>query len=180
MSATRRVLLVSGSLRVLSTNSAAVRTAAQLVPDDATAVVYGGMHELPHFNPDDDQVPLPTAVAALRDEIHAADAIVFCVPEYAGALPGSFKNLLDWTIGDDEPGSIAGKPVAWLNVAPRGAVNAHESLRKVLGYASAKIVETACVHVPVTGSQIGDDGLVGDGSVRDGIAAALKALIAEC
>lgn len=25
---------------------------------------------------------------------------MFCTPEYAGALPGSFTNLLDWTVGD--------------------------------------------------------------------------------
>ena len=54
--------------------------------------------------------------------------MLFSTPEYAGALPGSFKNLLDWTVGDDQPGSMNGKPVAWVNVSPRGAEHAHESL----------------------------------------------------
>jgi hypothetical protein len=54
----------------------------------------------------------------------------------AGELPGSFENLLDWTIGDDQPGLIYQKHVAWFNVFAHGAVNAHESLRKVLGYAA--------------------------------------------
>ena len=35
------------------------------------------------------------AVAGLRAAIGAAGALLFCTPEYAGALPGSFKNLLD-------------------------------------------------------------------------------------
>jgi chromate reductase len=72
-------------------------------------------------------------VAHLQDEIRGAAAILFSTAEYAGALPGSFKNLLDWTVGDDQPGSIHAKPVAQLNVAARGAPNAHESLAKVLG-----------------------------------------------
>jgi NAD(P)H-dependent FMN reductase len=41
-------------------------------------------------------------VADLRRQIEAADAVVFCTSEYAGALPGSFKNLLDWTVGGGE------------------------------------------------------------------------------
>lgn len=51
-------------------------------------------------------VSLDDVVADLRAEIHRSDAVVVSSPEYAGALPGSFKNLLDWTIGDDQPGSM--------------------------------------------------------------------------
>ena len=52
--------------------------------------------------------------ADLRQEIAAADAVLFCTPEYAGTLPGSFKNLLDWTVGG---GEIYGKPAVWINPA---------------------------------------------------------------
>jgi len=48
-------------------------------------------------------------VVKLRRQIAASDAVLFCTPEYAGALPGRFKNLLDWTVGG---GEIYGKPVA--------------------------------------------------------------------
>src|SRR6478752_6895194 len=137
-----RVLLVCGSLRSASTNSAAVRTAMAVAPPGIRAVLYDGLRALPPFDPDD-EAELPLEVIDLRTQIHAADAIVFCTPEYAGALPGAFKNLLDWTIGDDQPGSIYEKPVAWINASPRGAVHAHESLRLVLGYAHARIVESA-------------------------------------
>ena len=110
-------------------------------------MLYEGVSGLPHFNPDDDSDPLPGAVADLRSQIRTADAVLLSTPEYAGALPGSFKNLLDWTIGDDQPGSIYQKPVAWVNVSAHGAVNAHESLRKVLRYATAEIIEEACAEV---------------------------------
>lgn len=84
---------------------------------------------------------LPSAVAELRSLIHAADAMIFWTPEYAGAMPGSW--FVQEPLGLDRrgrpPRSIHEKPVAWINTSPRGAVNAHDSLRKVLGYASATV-----------------------------------------
>jgi NAD(P)H-dependent FMN reductase len=99
-----QILLVSGSLRAASTNSALLRTAAAVAPPGVSATVYEGMDGLPHFNPDDDAegIEVPAAVAALRAQLEAADAVLFSPPEYAGALPGSFKNLLEWTVGGDD------------------------------------------------------------------------------
>jgi len=130
----------------------------------------------PYFNPDDDVDPLHPAVAALRNQIRTSDALLFSTPEYAGALPGSFKDMLDWTIGDDEAGSIYDKPVAWINASPLGAVHAHESLRLVLGYAKAVVVGAACAHVPVTAAMVGDDGLTSVPAIRAEIASALPEL----
>jgi len=171
-----RILLISGSLRKQSTNGAVLRTAQQVAPAGVTTTRFDGLGDLPHFNPDDDDAPLHPAVSALRASIRSADALLFSTPEYAGALPGSFKNLLDWTIGDDQPGSIYEKPVAWINASPRGAVDAHESLRKVLGYAGAHIVEPACAHIPVTAADTTDGGAIEDPAIRDRIAACLSRL----
>jgi NAD(P)H-dependent FMN reductase len=176
--ATPVVLLVSGSLRRSSTNTAALRTAGAEAAPDVRTELYEGLGALPHFNPDDDVAPLHPAVAALRDSIRSADAVLFSTPEYAGALPGSFKNLLDWTVGDDRPGSIYRKPVAWINASARGAADAHDSLRRVLGYVGATIVEAACAHVPVTGAMLDGDGMVTDPEVRDDLARAVRALVA--
>ncbi|MBO0848920.1 MAG: NAD(P)H-dependent oxidoreductase [Pseudonocardia sp.] len=171
-----RVLLVSGSLRTGSTNTAMLRTAQAIAPAGVEAVLYGGVGTLPHFNPDHDGDALPAAAAALREQIRASDAVLFSVPEYAGSLPGSLKNLLDWSIGDDKPGSIYEKPVAWINASPRGAAGAHEQLRQVLGYAHATIIEAACAHIPVTGELVDDDALIADPTVRGRIATVLSSL----
>ena len=176
MTPTCRLLLVSGSLRSRSTSTAVLRTASVVAPRWIDALVYGQLGDLPHFNPDDEVAPLHPAVAGLRDHIRGAGAVLFSTPEYAGALPGSFKNLLDWTIGDDRAGSIYEKPVAWINPSPRGAAAAHESLRTVLGYAHATIVKEACAAIPVTAGMLGMDGLVADLDVRDQIAVSLRAL----
>ena len=171
-----RVLLVSGSLRARSTSTALLRTAEVVAPPAVVTTRYHGLGALPHFNQDDDRDPLPPTVAELRAAVHAADAVVFSTPEYAGALPGSFKNLLDWLIGDAEAASIYEKPVAWINASPRGAPNAHAELRTVLGFAHATIVEDACAHVAITESMLDADGIVTDPDARAAIAEALSAL----
>jgi NAD(P)H-dependent FMN reductase len=175
----RQLLLVSGSLRSGSTNTALLRTALGLAPPGVTAVFYEGLTSLPYFNPEDDHPPLHPEVARLREAVRAADAILFCTPEYAGALPGVLKNLLEWTIGDDQPGSIYGKPAAWVNVSssPTGAADAHESLRKVLGYAHARIVEDACAAIPVTRADV-RDAQVDDPGIRGAVTRVLAALVA--
>src|SRR6266511_6135347 len=135
------LLLVSGSTREGSTNGAALKTLQALAADRGSeATLYKGMTGLPHFNPDDDADALDPGVVELRAAIDGADAVVFSTPEYAGALPGSFKNLLDWTVGG---GEIYGKAVAWINASssPTGAAHAHASLATVLGYLSVDLVD---------------------------------------
>ena len=155
-----------------------LKTARVVAPDSIEVVVYDGVGGLPHFDPDDDVVPLPPTVAALRNEVRAADALLLSTPEYAGALPGSFKNALDWLIGDGEAGSIYEKPVAWINASPRSATAAHESLRTVLGFAHATIVDAACAEIPVTAALIGTDGTITDPATRLRIADTLTVLVA--
>jgi chromate reductase, NAD(P)H dehydrogenase (quinone) len=171
-----RILLVSGSTRSGSTNTALLRTARDARPDGVEAELYEGLATLPHFNPDDDADPLPAPVAELRHRIAAADAVLFCTPEYAGALPGSFKNLLDWTVGGPE---MYGKPVAWVNASasPTRAAKAHESLETVLRTIHADVVLEACRHVAVSRDRL-VDGLVADPDVRAGIADVLRVLAA--
>jgi len=170
-----KLLLVSGSTRSESTNTAALRTIQAVAPPGVSANLYEGMVDLPAFNPDHDYEPLHSAVAELRQAISQSDAIVFCTPEYAGALPGSFKNLLDWTVGG---GEIYGKPVAWINVAAEGrGANAEASLATVLGYVGAAVIEQGCIHIPVPRGAIGPDRTVADMNVRRRMTAILKTVV---
>lgn len=166
---------VCGSLRDGSTNAAVLRTARAVAPADIEIDEYDRLGELPHFNPDGDTEPLHPVVADLRDRLTRADAVLFCTPEYAGALPGSFKNLLDWSVGAE---AMQQKPVAWINAswAATGAANAHASLRIVLGYLNVDIVEDACVHIPVGRDLLGEDGVVHDQATRAAILNALTTL----
>jgi chromate reductase len=171
-----RLLLISGSLRSGSSNAAVLKTAQTLLPAGVTATLYRGLGDLPHFNPDDEQASVPAAPAALRAMLAAADAVLFCTPEYAGSLPGSFKNLLDWTVGD----GLYAKPVGWINASAQGAADgAHHTLRVVLGYVSADIVEDACVKIPVRRDAVGPDGIITDPTITSAIRTVLEALVSH-
>jgi NAD(P)H-dependent FMN reductase len=118
-------------------------------------------------------MPLPESVAELRDSMAHSDAILFSTPEYAGSLPGTFKNLLDWSVG----GGIHGVRVGWINAsAMGGAQRTYETLGVVLGFANADIIEAACMNVPVSRSIIGNDGVISDPRTRDAIERCVKAL----
>ncbi|MGF7237039.1 MAG: NADPH-dependent FMN reductase [Frankia sp.] len=171
-----RLLLVSGSTRAASTNTAVLRTVRRLVPPGTVADLYDGLATLPAFNPDDEDHP-SDPVADLRARIATADALLFCVPEYAGTLPGSLKNLLDWTVGG---GETYGKPVGWITAAPTGrGLGAEATLATVLGYVGAVPVGPACVRLAVHRDMIGAGGLVTAATVRAGLTAVAAALVAH-
>lgn len=172
-----RVLAISGSTRDGSTNTAVLRTALDVAPEGVEVEVYDGLRSLPHFDPGDDRDPLPPKVADLRDRLAASDVVLICTPEYAGALPGSFKNLLDWTVG----GGLYRHPVAWINASASatGAAGAHASLATVLRYVDADVVQAACREIMVGRPDLGADGLVTDPGKRADIRSVLVDLDAH-
>jgi NAD(P)H-dependent FMN reductase len=133
------LVAISGSLKDSSSNSALVRALAALAPDRVE--VWDGLGSLPHFTPDHDG---GAAVASLRDAVTRADAVLLATPEYAGGMPGSLKNALDWLVGT---GELYEKPVAVVSAAPapeRG-VHAREWVEQVLGYQGALVVTSFTV-----------------------------------
>lgn len=170
------ILMISGSVRDGSVNSAVIATAAELLPHGTTAVVYDGIGDLPHFNPDSDRDPLPRSVSELRCLIEESSALLFSTPEYAGAMPGALKNLLEWTVGGTE---TTGKPTGWINPSSmlNHAAGTYASLRIVLDYTDANVIEQACADLPVPRALIGEDGIVYDEEVRSTISRVIRALI---
>jgi NAD(P)H-dependent FMN reductase len=167
------VVLVSGSTRAGSTNTAALRTVAELDVPGVVATLWERLVDVPAFVPDDEAEP-PAAVTALRLLLASADAVVFCTPEYAGTLPGSFKNAIDWLVGS---GELYRTPVAWINVGhPGRGAGAEATLATVLGYVDADVIEHACVRIPVGRDVVGPAGTVDDPGVRAGLAAQLAAV----
>jgi chromate reductase len=180
---TVRILLISGSTRAASNNTALLRTAQLVAPPGVVATLYSSMTDLPHFNPDDDVdsaggAALHPVVANLRAAMAACHGVFFSTPEYAGAMPGTFKNLLDWTVGG---GELYRKPVAWLNPSSSltGASHALASLITVLGFLDVDLVQDACARIPVLRSQVNADGLIVDEHIRQQLATALSLLVAH-
>jgi NAD(P)H-dependent FMN reductase len=172
-----RLLLVSGSTRRGSTNGAALRAARELVPAGTETALHERLGELPQFDPAADHDPLPPLITELRAEIARADVVVFCTPEYAGTLPGAFKNLLDWTVGGAE---MYGKPAAWINVAPEGrGGGADATLRVVLGYVGAQILPASGTRVTVPRDAVDGSGALVDEGVRSRLAEVLAMVVAQ-
>src|SRR6266496_6364033 len=69
-----RILLLSGSTRRGSGNTAALRTVQATAPEGITAEMYQGLAALPAFSPDEDEKP-PGPAADLRARIAAADGL---------------------------------------------------------------------------------------------------------
>jgi chromate reductase len=167
-----RILLVSGSTHPASVQSAALRTAARTAPPDIAVTLFDGLRDLPAFVPGE-RTPL-SAVTLLRHQVAAADAILFSTPEYAGSLPGSLKNMIEWLVAG---GQLGGKPVAWLSVlAPGNDENACATLEAALGHGNAKLLTTCCVRVPVEPGSVDAQGLVDDPRLRQALQDVLQSM----
>lgn len=128
------------------------------MPEHIHYTIYNGMGSLPHFNPMPEAEILPEQVQELHRQLNGADAVIICTPEYAFGLPGSFKNLLDWTVGT---GNFVGKSVAVITASSSGTY-AHPQLLTILGALSANIVEGADVLISFIRSKIDQQGNVTD------------------
>jgi len=149
MKVAAQVLCLSGSLRRVSSNSAALEAAYRLAPSTLELLHYRGLGELPLFNPDAETNPLPLAVSELREAVVSADALLIACPEYAHGVPGAFKNLLDWLVGSPE---FPGKPVLLLNTAARGSYHAQEALAEILSTMSAQLLTAQPLPVALPGA----------------------------
>jgi NAD(P)H-dependent FMN reductase len=164
-----RILAISGSLRAVSSNTAALKAAAFLAPPGMAVVLYDGLAGLPHFNPDLDADPLPPPVEALRRAVGASDGLLICSPEYARGVAGSLKNALDWLVSGFE---FPDKPVAVINTSQR-ATYADAHLRLTLATMSARLVEEASITLPLLGRALDADGIVSDPDLSARLRAAL-------
>ena len=115
-----RIVGLSGSLRTASYNSALLRAAVELKPSDAEIRIES-IRDIPLYNGDDEVTHgVPPAVAALKNTIADADALLLVTPEYNNSIPGVFKNAIDWL--SRPPADIervfGNKPVGLIGATP--------------------------------------------------------------
>lgn len=166
-----KILAISGSLRKASLNTALLRAVARIAPLDIEVALYCGLGDLPLFNPDIEETE-PVPVVALREQILASDALIIASPEYAHGVTGTIKNALDWMVGNE---SFVNKPVALFNASPR-AIHAQAALRETVSTMSARIVDEACITVPILGSGLSEDDIVQHPHIAPTLLAALSSL----
>jgi chromate reductase len=145
-----RILAISGSLRAASANTRLIEALALVAPASSEVVVWRGLGDLPHFNPDLDGDAPPATVLELRRQIGLCDGLVICSPEYAHGVAGSLKNALDWLVASLE---FAGTPVALINASPSSEF-AQPQMRETLTVMSGEVVDAACVTIPLQGGKM--------------------------
>ncbi|MGO6850791.1 NAD(P)H-dependent oxidoreductase [Rhizobium leguminosarum] len=112
-----RILAISGSARLNSTNTAMLRAIRTIAPSDIEVSIFDGVGRLPVFSPDLEGESLPEAVRDFIDVVAQSDGVIIASPEYVRSIPGGLKNAIDWLVSGDE---IVHKPIALLHASHRG------------------------------------------------------------
>jgi chromate reductase len=167
---------ISGSLRAKSLNTAALHAAAELVPP-SVALKIADIADIPLYNGDVEAEGFPPAVQSLRAEIDAADAVLFCTPEYNYSVPGALKNAIDWA-SRPPANPFAGKPIAIMGASPGmlGSARAQYHLRQVFIFMDGKVMNKPEVMIAGAMGKFDAAGKLTDEPTRAAIAALLVAL----
>jgi chromate reductase len=172
-----RLLAISGSVRHGSYNAALLRAAAECMAD-VELVVWRGLADLPAYDEDLDGRPAPPPVAALRQEIGRADAVLIATPEYNGSIPGALKNALDW-VSRPFPANVLRKKrvaVVGASVGLFGAIGAQAELRKVLRVIGADVLE-AGLSVPSVDTAFTETGRLRDREIAGALCEIVRDLL---
>ncbi len=167
---------ISGSLRVGSYNSAALRAAAGLVPQGVRLEI-AGISGIPLYNDDVKVARIPDAVEELRGRIERADALLIVTPEYNYSIPGVLKNAIDW-LSRTERQPFNRKPTAIMGASQGvlGTARCQYHLRQVLVALNALVLNRPEVMIASAQAKFDDAGTLTDQATRERIVKLLEAL----
>src|SRR4051812_45378730 len=141
-----RIAIIVGSLRKDSLNRKVARSICGLRGDnlDCSMIDIGG---LPLYNQDLDANP-PEQWTRFRQEIAAADGVLFCSPEYNRGIPGVLKNAID--VGSRPYGQSVfdKKPAAIVTASPGsiGGFGANHPIPPAAGFPQIPGVQGPPTH----------------------------------
>ncbi|WP_231506369.1 NADPH-dependent FMN reductase [Paenibacillus sp. UNC451MF] len=170
-----RIAAISGSLRKASSNTRLLQAVADLAPEGMEILLFEGIGELPHFNPDIDGDDSPASLMEWRKALQIADGVILCTPEYANGVPGVLKNALDWIVSS---GEFLNKPTAVISASPlaTGGKVAHASLLLTLQMITANLFEGGQLSIPLIYKKLNEQGEFTDAETTEEIRALLRAL----
>ena len=154
----KKILAISGSTRVKSTNEALLNVIADRYRDRLEVQLYTGLSSLPHFNPDVDDDHIHPSVAEWRKLIADADGVLICTPEYVFSLPGALKNAIEWTVSTVV---FENKPLAFIVASGLGE-KTFESLTLIMKTVGAKMGEGATLLIQGSRGKVSSEGCIKD------------------
>jgi chromate reductase len=139
-------------------------------------VEVADISQIPLYNEDVRQQGFPPPVQKLREQIAAADALLFACPEYNYSMSGVLKNAIDWASRPpDQP--FAGKPCAILGAAAgmAGSARAQGDLRRSMVFLDMHPLNKPEVLIGQAQTKFDENGNLTDeaakGFIRDMMAA---------
>jgi chromate reductase, NAD(P)H dehydrogenase (quinone) len=128
-----KILGMCGSLRAKSYNMMALKIAGSLMPAGMTLEI-ATIGDLPLYNMDLQDKGFPAPVTRLRDQVLAADALLFASPEYNWSVSAPLKNVIDWLSRFKPTVPFEGKPAAVISATqgPLGGARGQYDLRRIL------------------------------------------------
>jgi chromate reductase len=154
----KKVVAISGSTRQNSTNHSLIKAIADLSSARLDITIIDVIANLPQFNPDNDGDNVANEVVEFRKQLHHADGVIICTPEYAHGVPGALKNAIDWTISSS---SFPHKPTM-LITASTGGHFGHKSLLETLKAIDAENIDNLQMVIPFVKTKINPDNKITD------------------
>ncbi|HLH88243.1 MAG TPA: NAD(P)H-dependent oxidoreductase [Xanthobacteraceae bacterium] len=174
---TKTVAVLVGSLRKDSFNRKVANALSALAPASLKLQIIE-IGALPLYNQDDD-VPgkVPPAWQAFRDQLKAADAVLFVTPEYNRSVPGVLKNAIDVGSRPYGQSSWDGKPGAVISVSPGaiGAYGANHHLRQSMVFLNVPMMQQPEAYVGGAATLFDDKGNLSNAGTREFLAKFINA-----
>ncbi|MBA3352437.1 MAG: NAD(P)H-dependent oxidoreductase [Blastocatellia bacterium] len=177
MEKTIKILGIAGSLREGSLNRGALRAAVEVAPEGSTIEIFD-IAGIPEFVQGQDVDP-PAKVADFKKQIRAADAVMFCSPEYNYSLPGVLKNAIDWASRPYGDNGWEGKPAAIMGVSPGaiGTARMQYHLRQIMVFLDMHPINKPEVMIGKAAEKFDADGNLTDETTRDYIRQLIQNLV---
>jgi chromate reductase, NAD(P)H dehydrogenase (quinone) len=161
-----KIAVVVGSLRKGSFNRQLAHAVTSLAPADFS-FEFLEIGTLPLYSQDYD-ADYPEVARQFKQQIEAADALLFVTPEYNRSMPGVLKNAIDWGSRPWGKNSWSGKPGAVLgtSLGVIGTALAQQHLRNVLAYLDVAVLGQPEMFIKHDGSKIDENGDIVDDDMR--------------
>lgn len=158
------IAVVVGSLRKDSLNRKLATGIAQLAPPEFSFNQLE-IGDLPLYNQDDDG-DQADPVKRLKEQISAADGLIFVTPEYNRSMPGVLKNAIDHASRPYGQSAWTGKPAGVLGVSigSIGTALAQQHLRNSLAYLDVPTMGQPEAFIHARDGLFDDEGNIGEAS----------------